>query len=131
MHEMERMEKLEKDLRVTQDSVLLIHKDLQQMNQAMTKMASSVEILANLQTNQKVMEERYETRHNQIKSDINGLGNRVMLLESRDETITKKADKGSTAFSILVWGGSIMGTLMISSIFGVWLWAIAQKGVVG
>lgn len=129
MQDMERIEKLEKEVRVTQDSVLLIHKDLQQMNQAMTKMANSVEILATVQTHQKVMEERCETRHNQIKDNLKLLHNRIDRVETKDEEVSKKADKGDTAYTIMVWAGGIIGSLMLTSAFGIWLWAIATKGV--
>ena len=127
MNDMERIDKLEKEVRVTQDSVLLIHKDLQQMNQAMTKMANSVEILASIQTNQKVMEERCETRHNQMKDNIKLLHSRVDTVEKKDEDVSKKADKGSVAYSVIVWAGGILGSLLLTSAFGVWLWAISQK----
>lgn len=129
MGDMERIEKLEKEIRVTQDSVLLIHKDLQQMNQAMTKMANSVEILASIQTNQKVMEERCETRHNQIKDNLKLLQSRVDKVEEKDEEVARKADKGNTAYTIMVWAGGILGSLMLTSVFGIWLWVIAIKGV--
>lgn len=129
MGDMERIDKLEKEVRIAQDSVLLIHKDLQQMNQAMTKMAGAVEVLANIQTNQKVMEERCETRHNQIKDNLKLLHNRIDKVETKDEEVAKKADKGSSAYTFLLWAGAILGGLMITSAFGVWLWAIAVKGI--
>lgn len=129
MDDMERIDKLEKEVRITQDSVLLIHKDLQQMNQAMTKMANSVELLASIQTNQKVMEERCETRHNQIKDNLKLLHNRVDKVETKDEDVAKKADKGSAAYTFLLWAGGILGGLMITSAFGAWLWVVAVKGV--
>jgi len=140
MGDMERIDKLEsefkrthdrfeKEIRTTQDSVLLIHKDLQQMNQAMTKMANSVEILANVQTNQKVMEERCETRHNQIKDNLQLLHTRIDKVEIKDAEVANKADKGASAYTFMLWAGGIIGSLMIASAFGIWLWAIAMKGV--
>lgn len=99
------------------------------MNQAMTKMANSVELLASIQTNQKVMEERCETRHNQIKDNLKLLHNRVDKVELKDEEVAKKANKGESAHTFLLWAGGILGGLMLTSVFGAWLWVIAAKGV--
>jgi len=132
----ERIDRLEKEVRVTQDSVLLIHKDLQQMSMAMTKMANSVEIMATLQTNQKVMEERCETRHTQLKeadkllhSRIDDCNLDIKTLNTKDESVAKEASKGSQAFTILVWVGGIFGSLLITTAFGIMLWAIKSGGV--
>jgi len=132
----ERIDRLEKEVRVTQDSVLLIHKDLQQMSMAMTKMANSVEIMATLQTNQKVMEERCETRHTQLKeadkllhSRIDACNLDIKILNTKDESVAKEASKGSQAFTILVWVGGIFGSLLITTAFGIMLWAIKSGGV--
>jgi len=131
----ERIDKLEKEVRVTQDSVLLIHKDLQQMSIAMTKMATSMEVMATLQTNQKVMEERCETRHAQLKEADKVLHARIDMCNvdikaanTKDEGVAKEASKGSQAFTILVWAGGILGSLMITTAFGIFIWAIQQKG---
>jgi peroxiredoxin family protein len=131
----ERIDKLEKEVRITQDSVLLIHKDLQQMSVAMTKMATSMEVMATLQTNQKVMEERCETRHSQLKEADKVLHARIDMCNldikaasTKDDDVAKEASRGQQAFTTLVWIGGILGSLLITTAFGLFVWAIQQKG---
>jgi GTP cyclohydrolase III len=72
-----RFEKIEAEARVTQDSVLLIHNDLKTMSAALTKMANAVDIMANIQTDMRVMEERIESRHATQKSTNDRLDDRL------------------------------------------------------
>lgn len=131
----ERIDKLEKEVRTTQDSVLLIHKDLQQISSAMTDLASSVKLMATIQTNQKVMEERCETRHSQLKeadkvlhARIDACNMAIKESNTKDEKVAEKASNGQTAFTILVWAGGILGTLVLTTAFGLFLWAVQTKG---
>lgn len=124
----ERIKRLEGEVRSTQDNVLLIHKDLQQMSTGITKMASSMEVMANIQMNIKVLEERCEARNTERKEDRRILHLRIDDRESEIKVIIPQAAKGETAFSIIKWIGITFGTLLIGSIFGSYLWAIAMQG---
>ena len=132
----ERIDKLEKEVRITQDSVLLIHKDLQQMSSAMTKMANSMETMAILQTNMKVMEERCETRHTALKEADKLLHARIDQVDKQikeafvaDEVTKTKANNGDSAWTFLKWAGGILGGLLLTSAFSIYLWAIAMRGI--
>lgn len=78
------IDNIKKDLRVTQDSVLLIHQDLKQMSKGITEMASSMKIMADIQINQKVMEERCDSRWTECKNNLKIAHSRI---DDRDNDI--------------------------------------------
>lgn len=79
-----RLDKVEQGLISTQANIMLIHKDLQQVGQGINDMAASMKVMADLQINQRVMEERCESRHQETKASIITLHERI---DEREEDI--------------------------------------------
>ena len=67
MPETARLDKLEDSLRKTQDSMLLMSKDVHQMNMSINSIAKSIEALVHIQQDLRVIDERNEQRHLQLK----------------------------------------------------------------
>lgn len=124
MEHVERIEKLEGEVRRTQDNVLLIHRDLQQMSKSMEKMATAMEAMAKLQTDMKVFEERMESRHNEDKDQHKYMNNRINTLEERVDAVEPMAEKGSFTHSVLLWTAKGLGSLVLAMLFGLMIWAI-------
>jgi hypothetical protein len=64
------IDNIKKDLRVTQDSVLLIHQDLKQMSKGISEMAVSMKIMVDVQSDMRLMTERAESRYIAQKETI-------------------------------------------------------------
>jgi hypothetical protein len=58
MPETARLDKLEDSLRKTQDSMLLMSKDVHQMNMSINSIAKSIEVLVHIQQDLRVIDER-------------------------------------------------------------------------
>lgn len=127
------IDNLKKDLRVTQDSVLLIHQDLKTMSKGISEMASSMKIMVDVQSDMRLMNERIESRHmaqkdiNKLtKEDIDNINNRI---STKCSIVEEQARDGKVAYNILKWIGITFGTLICGSLFGTWLYVVALQGV--
>lgn len=131
-----RLNKLEDKMEAMSQSVLVFHNDLKNIGTAVQDLASSMKAMVQMQSDVRVMEERYETRHKALKEADTLLHSRIDDLkalieayeESQKDTVTNAA-LGARAYKFLIWAGGIIGVLMLTSAFGVWMWAIAMKGV--
>lgn len=131
-----RLNKLEDKVDKMSESVLVFHNDLKNIGTAVQDLAASMKAMVQMQSDVRVMEERYETRHKALKEADTLLHSRIDDLkelietyeESQKDTVTN-ALLGARAHKFLIWSGGIIGTLMITSAFGAWMWVIAMKGV--
>jgi hypothetical protein len=127
------IDNIKKDLRITQDSVLLIHQDLKQMSKGISEMASSMKIMVEVQSDMRLMNERIESRH-MAQKDINkltqdGLDNINTRISTKCSIVESQARDGRTAYNILKWIGITFGTLVCGSVFVTWLYVVALQGV--
>lgn len=128
MPETARLDKLEDAIRKTQDSMLLMSKDVHQMNQSIGSMAQSLELLAKVQQDMRIMEERNETRHSQLKDADRLIHSRIDALSKSKETIETKANNGDRAYSFLLWTARIMGGAVATLFVGLMVFLIQLKG---
>jgi regulator of replication initiation timing len=123
------IDNIKKDLRITQDSVLLIHQDLKQMSKGIGEMASSMKIMVEVQSDMRLMNERIESRHLAQKDTNNRLDKRIDETNKTISTNMSKAENGDIAYSIIKWIGIAIGSLLIASIVASWLYVVALQGV--
>ena len=127
------IDNIKKDLRITQDSVLLIHQDLKQMSKGIGEMALSMKIMVDVQSDMRLMNERAESRYQAQKATNARIDARVDMtnkeIKDKSETIEKQAEHGDIAYSVLKWIGGIIGGLILTSTVGSWLYVIALQGV--
>jgi len=123
------IDNIKKDLRITQDSVLLIHQDLKQMSKGIGEMASSMKIMVEVQSDMRLMNERIESRHLAQKETNNRLDKRIDETNKTISTNMIKAENGDIAYSIIKWIGIAIGSLLITSIVASWLYVVALQGV--
>lgn len=121
------IDNIKKDLRVTQDSVLLIHQDLKTMSHGIAEMASSMKIMVDVQSDLRLMNERIESRHNAQRETNSRLDTRIDELGTKCETVEGLARNGNTAYSVIKWITITFGTLACGSLFGSWLYVLAQQ----
>jgi len=130
MVEVEEIDNIKKELRVTQDSVLLIHNDLKQMGTGINELASSMKIMVAVQSDMRLMNERIETRYLAQKDVNNVLHKRIdttnATIKDKSMVIEAQAARGSSAYTFIMWLGGIIGTLMVGTAFTVFLWALKQ-----
>ena len=112
MTEDERLERLEEGLRTTQNSILLMSKDMHQMNTSITSIASSMKTLVEVQRDLRVMEERNENRHIQLKEKDKDIDARLQS----SEKIINSLPSPSTAKWII---GAFMAYLILFGIYTV------------
>jgi hypothetical protein len=126
------IDNIKKDLRVTQDSVLLIHQDLKQMSKGISEMAVSMKIMVDVQSDMRLMTERAESRYLAQKETNNRLEARIDItnsaIEDKSELIGKQAQQGSVAYNIIKWVGITIGSLLLTSVVGSWLYVVAMQG---
>jgi|688.fasta_scaffold841681_2 hypothetical protein len=126
------IDNIKKDLRVTQDSVLLIHQDLKQMSKGISEMAVSMKIMVDVQSDMRLMTERAESRYIAQKETNNKLDMRIdavnSAIEDKSELIGKQAQQGSVAYNIIKWIGITIGSLLLTSVVGSWLYVVAMQG---
>lgn len=122
-----RINDIEERLGRTEINFAVIHTDFKQMNKHMESMAKSMERLADIQTDIKIIEER----HNNMRSDINGLGKRITTVEEMTRNVT--ADHATLTkfkdsfWSILGWtSAGIVGGVSIAFILVVYY--VAKNG---
>lgn len=84
--EANRLDRLESGLRSTQDSILIMGKDIHSLTVSTQSIADSMSVLVKIEQNQAVMEERWETRHVQLKEADK-------LLHERVDDLEEKVDK--------------------------------------
>jgi hypothetical protein len=123
-----RIDKIEDALRKTQDSMLLMGKDVHSMNLSITSIAKSMETLVELQQNMKLMEERAETRHQQLKDADKTIHIRLDSLHSRISDAAGKADNGERAYSILVSIAKWLGASAVTVLVGLFVYVIQLQG---
>ena len=124
MPETARLDKLEDAIRKTQDSMLLMSKDVHQMNQSISSMAHSMELLAKVQQDIRVMEERNESRYIQLKEADKVLHKRIDSISD----LEAKANNGNRAYNILVQIAKWFGASVATVIFGLIIFLIQLKG---
>jgi hypothetical protein len=126
------IDNIKKDLRVTQDSVLLIHQDLKQMSKGISEMAVSMKIMVDVQSDMRLMTERAESRYIAQKETNNKLDMRIdavnSAIEDKSELIGKQASQGSVAYNIIKWIGITIGSILLASVVGSWLYVVAMQG---
>ena len=136
MGEETRLDKLEDKFEQMSQNLLLFHNDLKNIGTAVQDLASSMKAMVQMQSDVRVMEERYETRHKALKEADTLLHTRLDELkammsenEANQKETVNNASLGAIAYKFLIWAGAIIGGLMLTSAFGVWVWAIATRGV--
>ena len=67
----DRLDKLENGFDEMNQSVLLMGRDIHSLTESTKEIATSLKVLVDIQQNMKVLEERYETRHTQLKDADN------------------------------------------------------------
>lgn len=127
MEESARLDKLENAIRKTQDSMLLMGKDMHQINQSVSSVAKSMEALVKVQQDVRIMEERNETRHQQLREADRLLHKRIDALAS----LSTKASNGDRAYSILVQIGKWTGAGVVILMLGLLVFLIELKGYIG
>jgi hypothetical protein len=127
------IEGIKKELRTTQDSVLLIHQDLKQMSRGITEMSASMKIMVEVQSDMRLINERIESRHLAQKATNERLDGRIdatnKTIKDKSEVIENQARNGNAAYTALKWIAGILGTLLITSAFGSWLYVLSIQGV--
>ena len=111
MPETARLDKLEDSLRKTQDSMLLMSKDVHQMNMSINSIAKSIEALVHIQQDLRVIEERNEQRHLQLKEADKVIHKRIDNLQA----VVEEGVKPKTLKGILTW----VSITLVS--FGCWV----------
>lgn len=128
MPETARLDKLEDAIRKTQDSMLLMSKDVHQMNQSIGSMAQSLELLAKVQQDVRIMEVRNENRHIQLKESDTLLHSRIDSLQATKKDIEAKAEDGKRAYDILVQIAKWVGASVVTVVIGLIIFLIQLKG---
>ena len=111
MPETARLDKLEDSLRKTQDSMLLMSKDVHQMNMSINSIAKSIEALVHIQQDLRVIDERNEQRHLQLKEADKVIHRRLDNLQ----VVVEEGVKPKTLKGILTW----VSITLVS--FGCWV----------
>ena len=111
MPETARLDKLEDSLRKTQDSMLLMSKDVHQMNMSINSIAKSIEVLVHIQQDLRVIEERNEQRHLQLKEADKVIHKRIDNLQ----VVVEEGVKPKTLKGVLTW----VSITLVS--FGCWV----------
>lgn len=124
MPETARLDKLEDAVRKTQDSMLLMSKDVHQMNQSISSMAHSMELLTKVQQDIRVMEERNESRHIQLKEADKVLHKRIDSVSD----LEAEANNGNRAYNIMVQIAKWFGASVATVIVGLIIFLIQLKG---
>jgi hypothetical protein len=126
--EIERLDRLEDGLRQTQDSILLMGKDIHSLTKSTESIATSMEVLAVLQQDLKVMEERYENRHIDLKHADEVIHSRIDKLVKKDEILVNQAKKGETAYNVLTQIAKWLGAGAVTLFLGLMAFLIQLKG---
>jgi SMC interacting uncharacterized protein involved in chromosome segregation len=117
----ERIDRLEKEFSA-------FHSDLKYIGKSVDKMANAMESLVTMQSDIRLMEERAETRHTAQKLANDLLHKRIdhqnLLLK---ETNTK-AENGNLIYKVFINLAKTVGALMITTIFGIIIWALKAQG---
>lgn len=134
MEHKEEIEVIKKELRTTQDSVLLIHNDLKQMSRGISEMATAMKVMVEVQSDIRIMNERAESRHNAQK-DVNSLlHSRIdsvnKVVKDKSMIVEKEARNGQLAYDVIKWAGLTIGGLLVTSAVGAWLWVVAHSTAV-
>lgn len=111
MPETARLDKLEDSLRKTQDSMLLMSKDVHQMNMSINSIAKSIEALVHIQQDLRVIDERNEQRHLQLKEADKVIHRRLDNLQ----VVVEEGVKPKTLKGVLTW----VSITLVS--FGCWV----------
>ena len=111
MPETARLDKLEDSLRKTQDSMLLMSKDVHQMNMSINSIAKSIEALVHIQQDLRVIDERNEQRHLQLKEADKVIHKRIDNLQA----VVEEGVKPKTLKGVLTW----VSITLVS--FGCWV----------
>lgn len=126
--EIERIAKIEDGLRATQDNVLLIHNDLKQIGVAISDMAHGVKKLTDIQSDLRVMDERYESRYIQLREANKVIQHRVDDTVKSVGIINNKAQNGNRAYEVLMFIAKTLGYSALTLIFGLTIYVIQLKG---
>lgn len=106
--EEDRLDRLEIGLRKTQDSILLMGKDIHSLTVSTQSIADSINALVKIEQNQVLMEERCETRHSQLKEADKLLSKRIEYINEKMDSRYKELDVVSF-FSRHPWWTAVAG----------------------
>lgn len=126
--EINRLDRLEDGLRKTQDSILIMSKDIHSMNDSIKSIAESMKTLVEVKQEIALINERSETRNNQHKDSIKLLHSRIDSLVKKDENVKEKAEKGERAYTILVQIAKWLGGSAATILMGLLVYLIQLKG---
>ena len=117
---------MEHRIRTVEDNVLLIHRDLKEMSTNVGRLASAMEKLTEIQFNQKLMEERMETRHAQLKKADTAIHERIDKVEEKcvNPTLIENASKGAAAHGYILWTAKIIILGVLGTAATAIIWAI-------
>lgn len=124
----DRLDKLENGFDEMKQSVLLMGKDVHSLTESTKEIATSLKVLVDIQQNMKVLEERYETRHTQLKDADTVIHKRLDAIVKKDETVEKQAAKGETAYKILVQIALWLGAGVVLMLLGLFVFVIQLQG---
>lgn len=127
--EEKRFKELEATVRDTQESILLMGRDMHQMSQNVTSIATSMKTLVQVQQDMKVQEERNESRHKQLRDADKVLHLRVDTIMEAKKIIEVKADNGNRAYNMILWAGKIIGSSLLLTAVGVLIWGLQQQAI--
>lgn len=101
------MDHVEGRVRKVEDAVLLMHNDLKAIGKSTEKMSDALSKLTEIHTQQKILEERTELRHKELKDADKVLGERMDKVEG----VQKKA-----AWTIVIIFLAGIGKLLMGDI---------------
>ena len=117
---------MEHRIRTVEDNVMLIHRDLKEMSTNVGRLASAMEKLTEIQFNQKLMEERMETRHAQLKKADVTIHERIDKIEAKcpDANLIEAASKGAAAHGYILWTAKIIILGVLGTAATAIIWAL-------
>lgn len=126
------IDNIKKDLRVTQDSVLLIHQDLKTMSKGISEMASSMKIMVDVQSDMRLMNERIESRHTAQKEVNKDIYSEIAIINTtvtgKCAVVEAQARNGNVAYNVMKWIAITFGTLLCGSLFASWVYIMTLQG---
>jgi predicted RNase H-like nuclease (RuvC/YqgF family) len=117
----ERIDRLEKEFSA-------FHSDLKYIGKSVDKMANAMESLITMQSDIRIMEERAEARYMTQKAANELLHTRIDHANASVKALQPKVEKGCTIYNILVTIGKSVVALLVTTLFGLVLWAIKMQG---
>ena len=126
--EVNRLDRLESGLRETQDTILLMSKDMHSMNTSIQSIAESMKVLVEVRQDIALINERSESRHLQLKTADELLHSRIDKLRDDTSGVSKNAENGNRAYKILVQIAKWLGAGVVTLFLGLVIFLIQLKG---